>query len=194
MRTIILQSLTLYFIVFSNLVIHADGVFKWKDAQGNTQYGDEPPANVKLNKFKMPEIMVVDGFKEQWKPLEDDAPKPDITKNPLVQQPIAKQSKPVLYTKLAFIAPRNKQVMGTSFNGAVSTMLTIKPPLKRGHHIILTLDGKDVPKSTSRTNNFSNLSRGIHTVLAKIIDRKGETINQSETISFRIMRNAPRPR
>ena len=188
MRSFYSLILVASFSFLATQLVSAEGFYKWKDARGNTQYGDSPPENVRAKRMKMPEIMVIDGFKEQWKPLEEDTPKPDTVKKSLEQQPVAKQSNPVLYTKLAFIAPRDKQVMNTSFNGAISTMLTIKPPLKKGHHIILTLDGKDIPKSTSRTNNFSNLSRGIHTVLAKIIDRKGKTINQSEAISFRIMR------
>jgi len=172
------------FISFSFLTTHiasAEGFYKWKDAKGNIQYGDSPPANSRAKKIKMPKITVIDGFKEQWKPLEGY----------VTQVPIERKGEPVIYTQLAFIAPRNEQVMANSFNGAVSTILTIKPPLKKGHHIVLTLDGKSIPKSTSRTNNFSNLIRGVHTVLAKIVDKKGETVKLSEPISFRVMRIAP---
>ena len=187
MRSFLSSILTVTCLVFSSQAAQADGVFKWKDARGNIQYGDEPPANVKVDNFKMPEIMVVDGFKEQWKSLEGDEPKAAVAK-PILQQPVVNKAQTMIYTKLAFIAPKNNQVLGASFNGAVSTMLTIKPPLKKEHQIVLTLDGKNIPESRSRANNFSNLRRGVHTVLAKIVDRKGKIINQSEVISFRILR------
>ena len=167
---------------------HADGVFKWKDARGNIQYGDEPPANAKLDKFKMPKIMIVDGFKEQWKPLEGDAPKAATAKRPTVQSPVVTLEKPSFYTKLAFIAPKDNQVIKSGFKGEVSAMISIKPPLKKGHQIVFELNGKAVAKGQSRINNFSNLNGGQHTVVAKIVNQNGSVLNTSSPVSFYVVR------
>lgn len=184
------QIVTLSFIVLSSQAIYAEGVFKWKDARGNTQYGDEPPANVKLdNKFKMPEIMIIDGFKEQWKPMEGGEPKAVTVAKPIVQQPIAQKAQAVVYTKLEFIAPKENQVIKSGFSGEVSAMLSIKPPLKKGHQIAFELDGKEVARSKSRINNFSNLRGGSHSVTAKIVDRGGRVVMTSRPVAFNVVRS-----
>ncbi len=188
MRSITLQSLTLLLIMLSSLTVYADGVFKWKDARGNTQYGDEPPANARLDKFKMPEIMIIDGFKEQWKPLKDDKPKAISRAKPVVPATVVTQAKPVIYTKLAFIAPKENQIIKSGFGGEVSAMLSIKPPLKKGHQIAFILDGKEVVRSKSRINNFSNLSSGSHAVTAKIVDRSGGIVMVSRPVAFNVVR------
>lgn len=189
MRSITLQRLFLFLMIFSSLAVYADGVFKWKDARGNTQYGDEPPANAKLDKFKMPEIMVIDGFKEQWKPLKDDKPKVISVSKPVVPTTLATQKKSVIYTKLAFIAPKENQTIKSGFGGEVSAMLSIKPPLKKGHQIVFMLDGKEMVKSKSRINNFSNLSGGTHVVTAKIIDHSGRIVMTSRPVTFNVVRS-----
>ena len=189
MRSITIQSLTLFLIVLSGLTIHAEGVFKWKDSHGNIQYGDEPPANAKLDKFKMPEIMVIDGFKEQWKPLEDDKPKAVSVAKSVVPAPVQTKARPVIYTKLAFIAPKEKQIIKSGFGGEVSAMLSIKPPLKKGHQIAFMLDGKEMTRSKSRINNFSNLSGGTHAVMAKIVDRGGRIVMMSKPVTFNVIRS-----
>jgi hypothetical protein len=188
MRTSNYLILAVIFSVASMQFIHADGVFKWKDARGNIQYGDEPPANVKVDNFKMPDIMVVEGFKEQWQPLGADKPKVFVTNNAASQNPVVTLEKPSTYSKLAFIAPRNNQVIESGFKGEVSAMISIKPPLKKGHQIVFELDGKSVSKSKSRINNFSNLSGGTHTVISKIIDQRGNELIVSSPVTFNVVR------
>jgi hypothetical protein len=184
------QILALSFIIFSSQANYADGVFKWKDARGKVQYGDEPPANVKLDKkFKMPDIMVIDGFKEQWKPLEGDSPKAVTVASPVVTAPVVQQSQAVIYTKLVFIAPKENQLIKSGFGGEVSAMLSIKPPLKKGHKVAFVLDGKEVARSKSRINNFSNLSGGSHSVVAKIVDQGGRAVMTSKPVAFNVVRS-----
>jgi hypothetical protein len=188
---IFLQILAVTIITLSSQA-YADGVFKWKDARGKTQYGDEPPANAKLdNKFKMPEIMVIDGFKEQWKPLAGDAPRAVAVAKPVVRAPVVTKSQPVIYTKLAFIAPKDNQIIKSGFGGEVSAMISIKPPLKKGHKIAFELDGKEVARSKSRINNFSNLSGGKHSVIAKVVDRGGNVMMTSLPVTFNVVRTKP---
>ena len=189
MRSSIYHILAIIISVASLQSIHADGVFKWKDARGNIQYGDEPPANVKVGNFKMPKIMVIDGFKDQWQPLDGDKPKAVASKQAAAPSPVATLEKPSIYTKLAFIAPRNNQVIKSGFNGEVSAMISLKPPLKKGHKIAFELDGKEVIRSKSRMNNFSNLSSGTHSVTTKVIDHRGNVLKTSSPVSFNVVRN-----
>ena len=188
MRTSNYLILAVIFSVASMQLIYADGVFKWKDARGNVQYGDKPPANVKVDNFKMPQIMVVDGFKEQWKPLEGDKSTTIVTNQATTQSPVVTLEKPSTYTKLAFIAPKNNQIIKGGFKGEVSAMISIKPPLKKGHQIVFELDGKVVSKSKSRINNFSNLKSGKYTVTSKIVDQGGRKLMTSSPVTFTVVR------
>ena len=183
------QIVTLSFILFSSQATYSEGVFKWKDAQGNTQYGDKPPSNAKLDNFKMPEITVIDGFKEQWKPFESSTKKAASNRQAVITAPVVVTAKPSVYTKLAFIAPRNNQIIKSGFDGEVSAMISVKPPLKKTHKIVFELDGKAVAKGKSRINNFSNLDGGKHTLITKIIDHRGNILKTSSPISFSVDRN-----
>ena len=192
MRSLNTFILTVTLAVLSTAV-HADGFFKWKDARGNTQYGDKPPAGVKAESMKMPEITVIEGYGKQWKPLDlqNGIATHDNDTAPVVELD-AREKKQTSnsYTKLAFVAPKNNQVISGGFKGEVSAMLSIKPPLKKGHVVAFSLDGKQVSKSTSRISNFTNLGGGSHTVVAKILDRSGSVVMTSSSVSFKVVRKS----
>jgi hypothetical protein len=174
--------------MLSMQAIQAEGFFKWKDARGNTQYGDKPPENAKAKRFKMPEITVIEGYGKQWKPLDGvvatKSSAPIITNKTAA----AAQAKTAIYTKFVFVAPRNNQIIRGGFNGEVSAMLSIKPPLKKGHQIAFSLDGKEVSRSSSRTKNFSSLAGGAHTVAASIVDKSGNIIMSGNSVAFNVIR------
>lgn len=174
--------------VLSAQAAHAEGFYKWKDARGNTQYGDQPPENVKAKKLKMPEITVIKGFDKQWQPLgantsTNNQPTPVVEYKPNKQDQTSSN-----YTKFAFVAPKNNQVMSGGFKGEVSAMLSIKPPLKKGHLVAFSLDGKEVSRSKSRISNFTNLGSGSHTVSARIVDSRGTVLKTSTAVSFKVVR------
>ena len=170
------------FLILTHTTVFSDGFFKWKDAHGNTQYGDRPPANVKAKKIAMPAITVIDNYADQWKPLELDKPANNISN----QSSLKTTSADDKYSKLEFIAPKANQAIRAN-DGDVSVMLSIKPPLKAGHEIAFSLDGKEVSRGSVRTNNFSNLPRGVHNVTAKIVDKNGKVI-KANSVSFNVLR------
>ena len=45
-------------------------------------------------------------------------------------------------------------------------------------------------KGTSRTQNFSNLDRGSHTIAVNVIDEKGKTLKSSSVV-FNVLRASP---
>jgi len=179
MKTLSLWLFT-FSLVFSLSAVQAEGFYKWKDARGNIQYGDQPPPKTKAKRVKLPAITVIEDYAEQWKPL-------DLKEYDALLEPEQKTKKASSgYTSLKFIAPKADQAIRAN-DGDVSAMLSIKPPLKNGHQIAFYLDGKQVGKGDSRTKNFSNLPRGAHTASAKILDRKGRVL-KSSSVAFNVMR------
>jgi len=140
-------------LLLSCSIANANNFYKWKDARGNTQYGDKPPANANAKPVELPKITVIENYG---------------------------------YSKLEFLAPKVDQGIRAN-NGDVSVIVSIQPPLKEGHSIVFSIDGKDQEKGTSRTKNFSNLDRGGHTVGVKIIDNEGKTL-KSSSVAFSVLR------
>ena len=178
----ILHFWLLAFALFSaHSTVQAEGFYKWKDARGNIQYGDQPPPNVKAESMKMPAITVIENYADQWKPMTFD----NAAAQPLeLDEPPRRQTS--AYDALEFIAPKPNQAIRAN-DGEVSAMISVKPPLKAGHQIVFTLDGKEVSRGVMRTSNFSNLPRGSHTVNARIIDQKGKSL-KSTSVTFNVQR------
>lgn len=168
-------------LILSQSAIYADGFYKWKDARGNTQYGDRPPANANAQPMDLPKITIINNYADQWKPM-------DFVEPSTIDEPIKgeTQSASNTYTKLVFLAPKLDQSIRAN-DGDVSAMVSIKPPLKKGHQLAFSIDGKSMGKSSSRTKNFSNLSRGSHTITVKVVDLKGKVL-KSSSVGFNVLR------
>lgn len=168
-------------LILSQSAINAEGLYKWKDARGNTQYGDRPPANSNAKPIELPKITVIENYAEQWKPMKFNDSLP--AQNSVNTQPQAKTSR---YSKLQFLAPKANQAIRAN-DGDVSAMVSIKPPLKKGHQLVFSIDGKAMAKSKSRTKNFSDLKRGKHTIGVKVVDAKGKVL-KSSSVGFNVLR------
>lgn len=171
-------------LLLSQSAVHADGLYKWKDARGQIQYGDKPPANVNAQPVALPKITIIDNYANQWKPMRFN--ELNLVNNSKKEEPKA-QIKRSNYSKLAFLAPKQGQGIRAN-NGDVSAMISIKPPLKKGHQLVFSVDGKMIGKGKSRTQNFVNLDRGSHTIDVKVIDDKGITL-KSSSVGFNVLRS-----
>ena len=167
-------------LILSQSTTHAEGLYKWKDARGNIQYGDSPPANANAKPMELPKITIIDNYADQWKPMNFDEPQ---SSDQAEEEPQVNNN---AYTKLTFLAPKQNQAIRAN-DGDVSAMISIKPPLKKGHQLVFSIDGKAMNKGESRTQNFSNLNRGGHTIGVKIIDQKGKTL-KSSSVAFNVLR------
>jgi len=175
-------SLILFSLSFSTL--SADGLYKWRDAHGNIQYGDNPPKNARLEKLDMPLLTVIQDYGSQWK---TETPKLDNTTINKFQMQRISAKNPTKYEKFSFIAPKINQLIHSK-EGDISAMLSIRPPLKPGHSVIFDMDGKNRKKGIMRIANFSALSVGMHSLKASIINAQGKIIQNTKTIPFRIIR------
>ena len=181
MKTI--SSLLLVAFFLTNNSIQAEGLYKWTDAKGNTQYGDQPPANSNAKQIDLPKITIIDNYADQWKPIKFD----DSTQKKQPEK--VKQSSSLdTYTKLDFLAPKPNQGIRAN-DGDVTAMISIKPPLKKGHKFIYSIDGKATSETKSRTKNFSNLNRGGHTITVKVVDARGKTV-KSNSVGFSVLRTS----
>lgn len=96
------------------------------------------------------------------------------------------------YESFTILEPSNDQGVRAN-DGNVTVSLSLRPGLAPGHKIELVLDGQDggtVYSGSSLTFNLTNLSRGTHTVSARVKDARGEQLIETGTVSFHVLRAA----
>jgi hypothetical protein len=168
-------------IILSQSVVYADGMYKWKDVRGNLQFGDTPPPNANAKALDLPKITIIDNYANQWKPIKFE--QAQTNKTPENENEVSNNSS---YNKLSFLAPKQGQAIRAN-DGDVSAMISINPPLKKEHQLVFSIDGKALGKGKARTKNFSNLNRGNHTIVVKVIDNSGKTL-KSSSVGFNVLR------
>jgi hypothetical protein len=145
-------------------------LWKWKDANGVTQYSDRPvPGATKVEMYT-------------------SAPAPAATPAARPATPAA-QAKPAAgtqYQSLEIWQPASgESYFGT--DASVNVRMRSEPSLASGDRLLLYLDGKLVEgAANSYEHTLSNLERGVHSLAAVILDDKGNEKIRSEPRVFHI--------
>jgi hypothetical protein len=96
------------------------------------------------------------------------------------------------YTAFSIVSPASEEGVRAN-DGKVSVQLSLQPQLMAGHSIILTVDGEDgeaVKTGGGLIVALSNLSRGRHTVEARVVDGSGKALIQTGPVGFFVLRVA----
>jgi len=145
----------------------AETVYKSVDEKGNIIFTDKPSHNAEEIKLKKLQTIK--------------------NPNPAKHTPKPKQPKQeVLYKTFLVSNPADGAGLRSN-NGNVSISLTLQPPLRPNHSIIITLDGKEVSNGPSSNISLQNIERGTHSISASVIDGSG-TQMISTSSSFSLLR------
>lgn len=96
------------------------------------------------------------------------------------------------YSKFTIVSPTSDQGVRAN-DGKVTVSLSLTPKLMTGHTVILKVDGEDGEQSRTGDGlsiELSNLSRGLHTVEATVVDAQGHVVIQTGPVSFNVLRVA----
>jgi len=178
-----IMRILLLFVTLFFLIPVSAGVYRSVDADGNTVYTDKPSPDAE-------EIRI---DKVQTIPAGAD----DFVYTP------PEKSTEIVYTKLNIVAPKNNHVF-TDNTGDMIVSVLIEPELnaKNGDRLVLTMNGKKEPESSSISFSFTNLDRGVYKIKVDVVDKDGKTLKSSKRISFTMNRTsilnpnhpaAPRP-
>ena len=164
----------LVLIIFTFTIASAHQLYRHVGPNGEVYFTDQPgpdsvpvevsPINVKAAP-KLP------------------APPPESASD---QEPLAS------YEYFNILSPTEDQGVRAN-NGHVIINLALKPGLKPGHTIKLKIDGEDgklVKSGHSLTIDLFNVSRGLHTVQAFVLDDHGNTLMDAGPVSFHVLRVA----
>ena len=147
----------------------AETVYKSVDEAGNVIFSDRPGAEAETL---------------------DLQPAPTI-KNPnppAYRPPPAPVAAPAPYHSLTITSPQNDQGLRSN-TGDFSVALSLSPPLKPGHRIIITLDGREIANGAETRATVKNADRGSHILGARVIDAAGQTLITTSSI-FHLLRVA----
>jgi hypothetical protein len=94
------------------------------------------------------------------------------------------------YVDFAIVQPGNDETIRTA-EGSVSVGLSISPPLGSEHIIHLHVDGNKLDSDIKTTQLvLQQLSRGTHTLKAVIVDAEGNTVKETDSITFHLRQPA----
>jgi len=94
------------------------------------------------------------------------------------------------YTGFSITNPTNDQGVRAN-DGNVTIHMSLQPALQSGHMIVLNVDGEDGKSSNAAsglTMELQNMSRGLHTFIATVVDKDGNELIKTEPVSFHVLR------
>lgn len=170
MRILILLLATLAFGA------QATSVYRWVDENGNVVFGDEPPSDRQADQVEIPPANVIRGLPEARESRPSAAPGAEAQPAP------AYQSLAIVYPEAGSSVRQNA--------GNVSVRAALDPGLHDGHSLELLLDANPVAKSTNGEFELSNVDRGTHELIVRVVDGGGEVLIRSEPLSFTLHRHS----
>ncbi|MDN3516629.1 DUF4124 domain-containing protein [Aquisalimonas lutea] len=157
-----------FFAVLLVPLAAAGEIYKHVDEDGNVTYTDEPiegaerlesPEPESVYRFRTPERLDASGPAE---PQEPEAP----------------------YQSVRILQPRPEGTVRDN-RGIVEVRVGTEPQLRQGHAVEYILDGEvRGDAGPELTRRLTEVHRGEHQIRARIVDGNGETIAESESVTF----------
>ncbi len=151
----------------------AETVYKTVDENGNIIFTDKPSKNAE--EIKLQKLQTIKN------------------PNPAKHTPSPKQAKDKgpIYKKFLIANPENESGLRSN-NGDVTISVTLEPPLRGGHRIIITLDGEEVSNGPVTSVSLQDVDRGTHSISASVVDGKAKNMISTSS-NFTLLRQ-PAPR
>ncbi len=173
-----MKSILFFALIILAISANAE-LFKWKDADGNIIFSDQPP----------PDIDKVESeVKKESLPHINTVPALDMTKSRTDNSSKAKASK-VSYKSLAIITPLHDSEVREN-SGKVHISVRVEPAIfvERGHQLIIYMDGVEVSKGEKTSIIIDNVDRGTHHVKASIVNNQGFVLRETRVTTFTLHR------
>ncbi len=170
-------------IAAASCIVHAE-IYKTVDANGNVVFTDIAP--VDRSGAAAPSEVTVEPMNTYEAPAAPAAQEADEDED---ATPSASY-----YTQLNVVSPTPDESVRDNA-GSVEVQVALTPVLRGGHRLLLVFDGEDTEiEAVSGVFALTNVDRGTHTVGAKVVNRRGDVLIQSENTPFSLMRIALTPK
>ncbi|MFK7795160.1 MAG: DUF4124 domain-containing protein [Gammaproteobacteria bacterium] len=171
---------SILFLVISLFAISAHAeLFKWKDADGNIIFSDQPPS----------ELDKIEGeVKQKVLPRINTVPGLEVNKSTAISssQP---EDKKAVYESLAIVSPLHDSEVREN-SGKVSINVQIEPKIfvDLGHQLVIYMDDVEVSKGENTSILLDNVDRGTHEIKASIINNQGFVLRETRVTTFTLHR------
>jgi len=145
-------------------------IYRTVDENGNVTFSDNPD--------------VEGGEKVDLEPINTQ-PK---QRNPF-PIPVTQEEEVFEYEEIAITNPANDHTVPTGFAGTFSVAVQVTPSLLYSHRLQLMLDGAPYGKAGKITQfQLQNIPRGAHQLVANVIDKDGNVVDKSKSITVNVIR------
>jgi hypothetical protein len=96
------------------------------------------------------------------------------------------------YSSFSIVSPASNQGIRAN-NGDVTVVLKLVPDLLPGHTIMLSINGQNdeqIITGEDTAIELTNLSRGLHTIEATVLDEQDVVLIKADPVSFNVLRVA----
>ena len=94
------------------------------------------------------------------------------------------------YSDFSITSPKGEEGVRAN-DGNVTVQLSLQPALRSGHIIVLSVSGEGDDTTTNSRGlsiGLKNLSRGLHTISATVVDKDENKLINAEPVSFYVLR------
>lgn len=186
--------LLLFLSGISLSVAHAE-VYRWVDATGRVVYGDNPPKKSGAKAVDLPTLTIADGYAPKV-----TAPEPAVTSSPAPAEAAPASGVPpeaaeeaTAYNEFKITSPTADETVRSN-TGSVDVSVALTPSLKSGDGIVWYVDSKQAGSGVTPTVTLNDLTVGTHRVFAVLNDAAGNIIQNTETITFNMLRQTALPK
>ena len=160
--------ISLLLIVFA-VCINAETVYKTVDENGNIIFTDRPSED--SEQIKLKELQTIKNpnpakYTDRPRQVKDTGP---------------------LYKTLLITNPADGSGLRSN-NGNVTISVSLEPPLRSGHQILITMDGQEVSKGSASSVSRQNVDRGTHSIGVSVVDSSGKKLTSTSS-SFSLLRH-----
>ena len=157
---------------------HAE-LFKWKDADGNLIYSDQPPpgkdkAESAVEEDELPQIIAV----------------PPLKPTSVTSSNAARNSaNNIKYKELTIVEPiHDAAVRNNAGNVMISVRVLPENFAESGSFVAIYLDGNEVSNGPQTSVQLMNMDRGTHTIKAELLNSSGHVVKATRPTVFHLQR------
>jgi hypothetical protein len=167
----------LFIVLLLPFFVQAE-IYRWVDSDGKVHYSDQPAKGA--SKVRLPGISTYKS--KPYKKITPGKPKP----------------KPADQTyRVRIVKPQEKETVRSN-EGEIEVEVDVSPDLnvRRGHRLIISLDGKTHIATTSKYK-LTGVDRGTHVIAVQVFSSTGRVLSSSTSVTVHLRkhsslhRNAP---
>lgn len=175
----VIKPILIIIVCLMAISAHAE-LFKWKDADGNLIYSDQPPpgknkAESEVAKEELPQIISV--------------PAPKIS-NATESSSAKRSNDTVKYKELIIVEPAHDVAIREN-SGNVQISVRVLPDnfADTGAILAIYMDGVEISKGPQTSVKLMNVDRGTHTLKAELMNSAGHVVKATRPTVFHLLRH-----